>query len=197
MEGSFFKRLWNRSGGSSSGPIKLNLEPAQAAPVQPRPNRPVSPPPPAEPIPGNFLLFEMFLQVPIGGALHIGSPKVAIRNMNGGEVRWGAKMELAFPGPNSVKAPWVDDAERGIAVRQIAKPEDILGAEGSIGEHQFRFERILDLGANVVVYSLLNLEKQFRLAYGFNRDAVEPGYVSPALQKALAKMAESKKNDVG
>jgi hypothetical protein len=117
----------------------------------------------------------MFLQVSIAGKVHIRSPRVPIRNTMSGEVRWGSKLEHMHPGPNSAQIPWVDDPERGIGGRQIGKPEDMLGAEGKLGEHRFRFEKILDLGKNVVVYALLNPDKQIRMAYGFEQDAVEPG----------------------
>jgi hypothetical protein len=90
---------------------------------------------------------------------------------------------------------WVDDPERGIGARHIERPEDMLGAEGMLQVHRFRFERILDLGNNVVVYALFNPDKQMRMAYGFNRDAVEPGYVSPARREIAAELAKLRATD--
>jgi hypothetical protein len=195
MEDGFFKRLWKRPTASSVGPIRLNLEPPDATAPQPRPPMPGAPSKQGELVPGNFFLFEMFLLVSIAGKVHIGSPKVPIRNTLTGEVRWGSKPQHSYPQPDSVQIPWLDDPERGIGARQIAKPEDMLGAEGRLGDHRFRFERILDLGRNVVVYALLNPDKQTRMAYGFNRDAVEPGYLSPAEMEMRAMATKLQKTD--
>jgi hypothetical protein len=195
LEGGFLKRLWKLSAGSSSSPIQLNLEPPKAAPEQPRQPRPVSSPNQGERVPGNFYRFEMFLQVPIDGTVHIGSPKVPIRDARSGEVSWASKLEHLYPGPNSVQIPWIDHPERGISAREIRKPEDILGAEGRLGEHRFRFERILELGRSVVVYALLNPDKQMRMAYGFNREAVEPGYVNPSIAEIQARASKLQNTD--
>lgn len=178
MKESLFKSLWKRTAGSSSGPIQLNLEHPRTAAAQPRSVMPTVKQ--AELVPGNFFFFEMFLRVPIGGTVHLGSPKVAIRDITTGEVRWGSKPQHSYPQPDSVQISWIDDPESGISARPISKPEDMLGAEGIFGEHRFRFERILDLGKNVVVYALLDVDRQIRMAYGINRDAVDPGYISPS-----------------
>ncbi len=189
MEGSIFTRFWKRW-VRSSGPTRLNLEVPRVAPAKPAPSRPATPSREPDVIPGNFQFFDMFLQFPIGGTVYIGSPKVAMRDMISKEVRWGSKVEHLAPGPDSLQIPWVDDPQRGIGVRQISKPEDILGAEGMVAQHRLRFERILDMGANVVVYALLNPEHQFRMAYGFHREAVEPGYANVAVRTKAAWTAE-------
>lgn len=86
-------------------------------------------------------------------------------------------MEWSWPDPSKARVPWIDDNQRGLTRRTLASVEDVLGAEGTIGGKLIRFERILDLGHNQVVYALYCPTENFRMAYGFDRLIVEPTYV--------------------
>lgn len=119
-------------------------------------------------VPGNFYSFEFFLEIPVAGQFHAGVPTVCIRTPEG--TRWGSHVEWCWPDPSKRHIRWVDDPVRGISSRTLASPEDILGAEGSIGDMRLRFERILDWGKNQIVYALYCPEKNIRLAYGFSVD---------------------------
>ncbi|WP_263352725.1 hypothetical protein [Acidicapsa acidisoli] len=156
--------------GWRGAPIQLNLKPPPR-----KETRPASPPQPATPVPGNFFYFEVFIELKLGGAVYIGYPKVAIRSSNN-EVRWGSKMEFSWPDPSKPHAPWIDDPERGIAHRTLDSVEDVLGAEGTIGGRRYRFETILELGNNVIVYGLYNPETRTRTAYGFSRGVFDGTY---------------------
>jgi hypothetical protein len=48
-----------------------------------------------------------------------------------------------------------------------------------IGDMRLRFEKVLDLGQNQIVYALYCPEKNIRLAYGFDRLIFEPTYKKP------------------
>ncbi len=127
-------------------------------------------------VPGNFYSFEFFIELKINDVVHLGHPTVCLTNMCSGVVRWGPSIDWLLPDPKKRRVPWVDDEQNGFANRTLLKPEDALGAEGSIGNMRLRFEQILDLGRNVVVYALYCPEKDIRLAYGFNRQVFEPSY---------------------
>ncbi len=64
----------------------------------------------------------------------------------------------------------MDVPTKGLSERIITSPEDMLGAEGMVGDKTCRFEQILDAGKNQVVFSLFCSENQTRTAYGFARD---------------------------
>jgi hypothetical protein len=95
---------------------------------------------------------------------------MAIRDVVSGHTRWGAAVKYLMPTSAIVRTPWIDDPEKGISRRELYVPEDLIGAEGIIGDKRCFFEQILDLGNNIVVYSIYCYEQQFRLAYGFSRD---------------------------
>jgi hypothetical protein len=138
---------------------------------------PVDVPKPPEPYPGNFYGFPFFIRLRMGERVLDGYPKVPIRDTTTGETKWGSRMEWSFPGPDKMQVDWVDDPERGLNKRTIEHPEDALGSEGRLGDDmQVRFERILTIGKNQVVYALYCPAKGIRLAYGFDRKAFEPGY---------------------
>ncbi|MBB5059955.1 hypothetical protein HDF16_004689 [Granulicella aggregans] len=124
--------------------------------------------------PGNFYSFEFFIELEFRGVVNLGYPKVPLRDMRTGVVRWGSSMEWSWPDPAKTRARWQDDAEAGLLQRSIEHPEDALGAEGSIGEIRLTFDALLDKGENQVVYALYCPEKQIRLAYGFDRTLFEP-----------------------
>ena len=164
---------------SPSAPLSLALpaespkrivEPVKSATVESKPDL----------VPGNFLSFEFFIEFKVGDRVHIGYPKVATRNTTTQEVRWGSKLEWSWPDPSKARVPWIDDDQRGLAHRTLASVEDVLGAEGTIGGKLLRFERILDLGHNQVVYALYCPKENFRMAYGLDRLVVEPTYIKPS-----------------
>jgi hypothetical protein len=128
-------------------------------------------------VPGNFLAFEFFIELKLRDQVHLGYPKVPTRNMMTKLVRWGSKLEWSWPDPSKARVPWIDDEQRGVAQRTLESVEDVLGAEGTIGGKLMRFEKILDLGQNQVVYALHCPAQNFRIAYGFDRLIFEPSYI--------------------
>ncbi len=122
---------------------------------------------------GSFYSFEFFIELKINNVVHIGYPKVCVRDVISGAMRWGSKLDWSWPDPAKPRAGWIDDEQRGFANRTPQKPEDAIGAEGRIGDMHLRFERILEFGKNQVVYALYCPEKNIRLAYGFDRTIFE------------------------
>ena len=179
METKLLKRIMGIVRGSvdpSPPPIAPSPE-NLAAPV----NRPLpNPSPRVTAVPGNFYSFEFFIELKSGDVVHVGYPKICVRDQTTGAVRWGSKIEWAWPDPAKRRVAWVDHEDRGLQSRTLAMPEDALGAEGMIGDTHFRFEKILDLGKNQIVYALYCAEKKIRLAYGFDRHVFEPTYVYPS-----------------
>jgi hypothetical protein len=140
-------------------------------------------------VPGNFLNFEFFIELTVGDLVHLGYPKIPIRDTTTKLVRWGSRVEWAWPDPSKPRIPWIDNDQRGLAHRTMASVEDVLGAEGVIGGKLMRFEQILDLGRNQIVYALFCPTHNFRMAYGFDRLIFEPAYV-----KARAPESEQTNN---
>jgi|SRR6516162_2433125 len=143
-------------------------------PTVPQPRPLVEPRP--DLVAGNFYSFDFFIELKINDVVHLGYPKVCIRDMMTGELRWGSRADWAFPDPAKLRAAWTDDEQRGFTKTTIAKPDDAIGAEGRIGDMHLRFEKILELGRNQIVYALYCPEKNIRLAYGFGRTIFEPTY---------------------
>jgi hypothetical protein len=125
-----------------------------------------------ERVPGNYYSFEMFIEITTRGVTHLGYPKQAIRDIGKTSpvIRWGSSLKLSWPNPAVPRAPWIDVPNKGLAGRILASPEDILGAEGMLGNKLYRFHQILNVGKNQVVFSLFCPENQTRIAYGFSRD---------------------------
>ena len=123
-------------------------------------------------VPGNYYSFDFLLEITINGITYIAHPCVAIQQVVRGEsvTRWGANVKHLVPTSVIARVPWIDDPEKGFSQRELGVPEDLIGAEGIIGDKRCFFEQILDLGNNIVVYSIYFYEQQFRLAYGFPRD---------------------------
>ena len=124
-------------------------------------------------VPGNFYFFRFWVELQANGKTYVGLPKQAIRQSKADgttEVRWGSPVDLAWPNPNVAHAQWVGDPKTGVASLRLWKPEDLVGAEGNLGDRKFRFEAILDAGKNQIVYSLFCEQGQFRIAFGFPRD---------------------------
>jgi hypothetical protein len=132
---------------------------------------------PPERIPGNFYFFEMFIEIAIDGRTHLGYPKQAIRDIGKTPpvIRWGSSPKLSWPNPAIPHVPWIDVPNKGLAGRTIASPEDVLGAEGIVGNKHYRFDQILDVGKNQVVFSLFCPENQTRMAYGFSLEVFRGG----------------------
>ena len=179
MESKFLSRLFgivNRSGTLSGQPSivpsseisKRTIAQSEPPPVGRKP----------ELVPGNFFSFEFFIELKIGDVVHLGYLKVCLRDTSTGTVRWGSKVDWSWPDPNKLRIAWVDDEQRGLSGRTLASVEDALGAEGTIGDMRLRFEKILDLGRNQIVYALYCPERDIRLAYGFDRCAFELTYES-------------------
>jgi hypothetical protein len=134
---------------------------------------------PPERVPGNFYFSKMFVEITIDGKAYVGCPKQAIRVRGIGEtptvVRWGSPVELAWPNRTFPRVRWVDEPSKGVAGKNLASPEDLLGAEGTIEDKKCYFERILDVGQHQIVFSLFFPKDQFRMAYGFSRQIFESG----------------------
>lgn len=99
--------------------------------------------------------------------------------MTTGQVRWGERPSDFVALLQKPHLLWTDDPVRGVNEKTLENPEDVLGAEGTIGGKHVRFERILHLGSNVVVYALFCPEGDFRTAYGWGREVSNPLYVPP------------------
>jgi hypothetical protein len=84
--------------------------------------------------------------------------------------RWASPLKLAVPDPSIARMRWTDDPKTGLAQRTITCAQDLLGAEGVVGQRKVRFEKILQETKNQVVYSLYNEDSQFRIAYAFSRE---------------------------
>jgi hypothetical protein len=103
----------------------------------------------------------------IGGASYLCFPKQAFLDVGAKPptLRWATPIKLCSPDPAIPRMTWIDDPKRGLSQRVLACPEDLLGAEGSIGKNGFRFEKILQKTKNQVVYSLFRPDNQTRMAY--------------------------------
>jgi hypothetical protein len=119
----------------------------------------------------NYRFFNFFIAVTIGGVAHLAYPKRPVRDVgkNPPVIRWGTPVELAVRDSAIRRVHWVDDSLNGLSGRTITSPEDLLGAEGVVGNRKYRFELILEVGKNQVVYGLFCNENQTRVAYGFSR----------------------------
>jgi hypothetical protein len=131
------------------------------------------------PVSGPFSSSEFLLELRIQDVVHLGSPKVRRVDQWNRTERWGDPLDWCWPNPNQRRVAWVDDERHGLTQRTLARAEDALGAEGSLGDLHLRFERILELGRNQVVYALYGPEKNRWLAYGFDRTLFEPTYQRP------------------
>jgi hypothetical protein len=122
--------------------------------------------------PGNYYLFDFLLEITNKGKTYLGHPCVALRLVTGGHpvIRWGTDPKYLVPTSAIAHIPWLDDPEKGFSQRELVVPEDLISGEGTIGGKRYFFEQILDLGNNVVVYSIYSYVQQFRIAYGFSRD---------------------------
>ncbi|RXH57755.1 hypothetical protein [Granulicella sibirica] len=193
MPGDFLKRLF---GGISKEPPSLSiLPPASSMPRKVPPATVPASPPPRKPnlVPGNFYQFEFYIDLEIKGVVHIGYPKICIRTSHA--IRWGSTTQWSYPTEGQSRIRWVDDPERGLATRNLEHIEDALGAEGRIGDMRLRFEKVLDLGDNVIVYALFCPEKNIRLAYGFDRIIFEPKHISASMRRRLANVPEKASSD--
>ena len=123
-------------------------------------------------VPGNYYSFDFLVEITNKGTSYTGHPCRAILHIVDGHhvTSWGGDIKYLAPTPAIACIAWIDDPEKGLSQRQLSIPEDLIGAEGIIGGKRCIFERILDLGKNVVVYSIYFYEQQFRVAYGFHRD---------------------------
>jgi hypothetical protein len=167
MPSGFLKRILDIGKSNTEEPVR----PAVAGPPISSPAISSRPEDAAQgtPLPGNFYSFEFFIELTLGDAVHLGYPKFCIRYTSTGLVRWGSKIEWAWPDPAKRRIAWLDDEHKGLKNKSLTTPDDALGAEGAIGDMRLRFERILDYGKNQIVYALYCPEKNIRLAYGFDR----------------------------
>ncbi len=161
-------RKW-RSASAQPSLLPAPSDKSVPEPIKRGSERPVAAP---EFVPGNYYSFEFFIEITIGGKTHLGYPQKAIRDIGKTPpvTVWGTPLKFAWPNPAILRVPWIDDPKKGLTGRTMTGREDLLGAEGTLGDKTYRFETILDAGKNQVVYSLFCDQNQTRIAYGFSRD---------------------------
>lgn len=64
-------------------------------------------------------------------------------------------------------ADWIDDPHAGLFSRKLYVVKDALGAKGRIGGVPYEFGAVLQIGENVVIYRLDNLDTCAYIVYGF------------------------------
>lgn len=82
---------------------------------------------------------------------------------------------------------WVDDEQDGLFSRKLCSKEDALGARGLLDGVPYVLADILQVGQNVVVYQLTNLNTCAYLAYGFPITELD---VRLAFERYLRRIAE-------
>lgn len=173
------KGLWQRMRERLSSP----QEPLKIAPDLPMRRSAQAPTgkPAAAPrkFPGNFFTFSFLLDLQIGDQVHVGRPKTAIFEIVSQTTRWGESVEAAQRLLTADHVRWTDDPVTGVNLRTIHNVEDVLGAEGKLGDRPCRFETILDLGRNIIVYGLYCPADGTRTAFGFLREVFDASYVKP------------------
>ena len=107
-------------------------------------------------VPGNYYSLDFLIEITNKGVSYIGHPCRAIRHVVGGQqvTSWVADIKYLVPTPAIARISWIDDPEKGLSQRELSVPEDLIGSEGIIGDKRCLFEQILDLGKNVIVYSI-------------------------------------------
>ena len=120
---------------------------------------------------GNFYLLQAFLELPINGTILVGVPKYAVRVS--GVIRWGSPPQWAFPDAGKARIVWTDDQNEPLSGRRIQTPDDAVGVKGTVGGSPFLIEKILEVGENQIVYCFYSQKNNMRIAYGFDRRAVD------------------------
>jgi hypothetical protein len=162
-------------------PASLNLERIPPKPSEPK--RSAAPPVPAVPprqrFPGNFFSFKFCINLAIGDQVWHGVPVHPITDPLG-KLHWGSQSEeFLFE-----RLPWLDDPVKGVNCRVLENIEDVLGAEGGMSpDLPLRFESILDVRKNTIVFALFNPTKGIRVAYSFPRRAFQKGYIPPSADR--------------
>src|SRR4051794_1993618 len=103
-------------------PSPAGLEPSEISP--PRASR-------TGLVPGHFHSSEFLIELKIQDVVHTGYPKVCLVDRSTGTERWGSPLDWSWPNPNQRRVAWVDNEQRGLTQRTLARAEDALGAEGS------------------------------------------------------------------
>ncbi len=107
----------------------------------------------------------------------------------------GARNPLGIPGiwanDNDAKGnlDWSDDPQQGLFCRKIYHPKEVLGCRGTIQGVPYAFDDILQVGQNLLVYQLTNLNTCSYGACGFGRDEFDARY---ALIKYLHRSVEGR-----
>jgi len=84
---------------------------------------------------------------------------------------------------------WVDDEHDGFYSRKVYTIQDALGARGQIDGVPYVIEDVLQVGKNVVVYQLTNLQTCGYVAYGFGIDDLD---VRVAFHRYLQRIVDKK-----
>lgn len=71
---------------------------------------------------------------------------------------------------------WLDDPEQGLFCRKIYQPKEVLGCKGTIQGVPYAFDDILQVGQNLLVYQLTNLNTCSYVACGLGRDEFDARY---------------------
>lgn len=70
-------------------------------------------------------------------------------------------------------ADWIDDPDAGLFSRKLYEVKDALGAKGRIGGVPYALGAVLQIGQNVVIYQLHNLDAGDYIVYGFPIEVVD------------------------
>lgn len=134
----------------------------------------------------DFLVLSAFLELPINGTTLVGLPKYAVNvTGEGGGLRWGSSPEWAAPFKDKPRIQWVDDPTNPLSTRAVTAPQDIIGIKGG----DMSIESILEIGQNQVVYCFYLHTAKMRVAYGFDRFALDQEHAAARRQSLLAKLA--------
>lgn len=112
----------------------------------------------------------------------IGHPVEFLARQTHASIQPGSRNVLGEPGVwvNNSKlhgeVAWEDDPELGLFCREILRIEEAIGRRGRIYDVPYVFEQILQVGRNVVIYQLTNLETCGYLVRGIGRSEFDPVY---------------------
>jgi len=190
--GSWWSR-WRQRQGS---PVRLNLTDPPAPSLSPREAPPASPVQPAPNValdtPKPYIRF----QNPNGAPLFLTHPvKFLPGRYQQNVIQPGSHDPLGNPGiwANDMEAKgfadWIDDPDAGLFSRKLYVVEDALGAKGRIGGALYAVGAVLQIGRNVVIYQLDNLDTGGYIVYGFPRDLVD---AVGAMARYLGRVGEKK-----
>lgn len=143
-------------------------EPPPAGPVQPAPKVALD-------TPKSYIQFH-----PNGAPMFLAHPVMFLPGRcQQDAIQPGSHDSLGNPGiwANDMEAKgsadWIDDPDAGLFSRKLYVVQDALGAKGRIGGAPYAVGAVLQIGQNVVIYQLDNLDTGEYIVYGFPRELVD------------------------